>query len=138
VSWTIDTLKEHTDERFAASEKAVAQALVAQKELYQTVQSAADKAITKAEDAQKVYNTGHNDLARKMEETYKQMLPRAEADARDKNLEEKLAEHGKTIASLNSRLDLIAGKNQGIDKFLGWIIAAVAVIGFIISNVKFK
>jgi hypothetical protein len=134
TDWAISTLKEHVDERFSASKEAVAQALVSQKELYQTVQSAADKAITKAEDAQKQYNLSHNDLLKKMED----MLPRKEADAREKNYEERLEAQRKEIVQLNSRLDVIAGKGSGTQQIIVWVFLAIAILGFIITNLKLK
>jgi hypothetical protein len=130
--WTIETLKAHVDERFIALKEATANSLVAQKELYQTVQSAADKAITKSEDAQRQYNTSHNDLLKKMED----QLPRKEADVRDKNYEDKFEVIRKEISKLTTRLDIIAGRGTGIQQFIGWIVALLAIAGFIISNVK--
>lgn len=130
------------DKAFNTAEKAVTQALVAQKELSQTVALASDKAITKAEEAQKTYNVGHNDLSKKMEDQYKQMLPRVEADNREKNMEEKLKGHSDLLNLLNSRLDIIsgagAGKEQGFKnvKDVIWIIVTIA--SFAIGYFVFK
>lgn len=128
------------DKAFNTAEKAVTQALVAQKELSQTVQVSSDKAITKAEEAQKTYNVGHNDLSKKMEDQYKMMLPRVEADQREKNIEEKLKGHSDSINLLNSRLDIISGagigKDQGFKnvKDIIWIIITIAsfAIGYFV------
>jgi chromosome segregation ATPase len=79
-------LKEHLlalmEEQFGAQEKAVQAALAAQKELTASAFAASEKAITKAEEAQKSYNQTHNDLSRKMDEQYKEMMPRSESLAR--------------------------------------------------------
>jgi hypothetical protein len=66
-------------ERAESQKTAVDDALVAVKE--QTAQSftSSEKAIFKAEDSQKAYNAGHNDLSRKMETQYSSMVPYAEA-----------------------------------------------------------
>lgn len=128
------------DKAFNTAEKAVTQALVAQKELSQTVALASDKAITKAEEAQKTYNVGHNDLSKKMEDQYKMMLPRVEADQREKNIDEKLKGHSDLINSINSRLDIISGagigKDQGFKnvKDIIWIIITIAsfAIGYFV------
>ncbi len=58
---------------------------------------ASEKAVLKAEASQTQYNVGHNDLTRKMDAQYKDMLPRTEGDARFKAMEEKLSEHRKEI-----------------------------------------
>lgn len=65
-----------------SQEKAVQAALAAQKELTSSTFSSSEKAITKAEEAQKSYNQTHNDLSRKMDEQYKEMMPRSESLAR--------------------------------------------------------
>lgn len=130
------------DKAFNTAEKAVTQALVAQKELSQTVQVSSDKAITKAEEAQKAYNVGHNDLARKMDDQYKLMLPRVEADSRDKNVEEKLKGHGELINLLSSRLDLMsgagAGKEQGFKNIKDIVYIVIALASFAIGYFVFK
>lgn len=76
---------------FAASDKAVSAALAAAKEQTRDAFNSSEKAIVKAEEAQKSYNTSHNDLAKKMDEQNKATMPRMEIDSRFKNLEEKLA-----------------------------------------------
>jgi len=84
--WTLRTLKEHLEtlvaQRFDAQDKAVSSALSAQKELTSAAFASSEKAITKAEEAQKAYNQTHNDLSRKMDEQYKEMMPRSESLAR--------------------------------------------------------
>lgn len=109
-----DAEKEYTrqrfieiDGKFTQQEKNVAFALAAQKELAQSSLASSEKAIIKAEDAQKAYNSGHNDLARKMDDTYKQMLPRAESDERQKNQEEKIESHRKELADLRTKIEEI-------------------------------
>lgn len=80
------------DERFEAQKDAVQAALVAAKELTAAAFAAAKEAISKSELSQTVYNQTHNDLTRKMDAQYKEMLPRTEADARFKGTEEKISE----------------------------------------------
>lgn len=76
---------------FTAGDKAVSAALAAAKEQTRDAFNSSEKAIVKAEEAQKSYNASHNDLARKMDEQNKATMPRMEIDSRFKNLEEKLA-----------------------------------------------
>lgn len=139
---TLVSTEKAVDKAFNTAEKAVTQALVAQKELSQTVQVSSDKAITKAEEAQKAYNVGHNDLARKMDDQYKLMLPRVEADTRDKNIEEKLAGHNTLINNINSRLDLmagvLAGKDSGFKNMKDIIYIVIAIISFAIGYFVIK
>ncbi len=39
----------------------------------------------------------------------------------------------KTLGELKTRLDKTEGSGAGIQKFIGWVIAAIAVVGFIIA-----
>lgn len=79
-------------ERAESQKTAVDDALAAVKEQTSASFAASEKAIVKAEDSQKTYNQGHNDLSRKMEQQYSTMVPQPEAklkwDAIDKALEE--------------------------------------------------
>jgi hypothetical protein len=79
-------------ERAESQKVAVDDALAAQKEQTTASFQASEKAIVKAEESQKVYNQGHNDLSRKMEAQYSTMVPQAEAklkwDSIDKAIEE--------------------------------------------------
>lgn len=79
-------------ERDDSRRTAVDAALSAAKE--QTKQSfeASEKAIVKAEEAQKSYNQSHNDLARKMDDQNKATMPRTETEERFRTIEEKVNE----------------------------------------------
>jgi hypothetical protein len=77
-------------ERDESRKTAVDAALQAAKEKTADAFLASEKAIVKAEDAQKLYDQGHNDLLRKMDDQYRHMLPREEADAKFKSIEDKL------------------------------------------------
>jgi hypothetical protein len=94
----LDALKEVVDERDRlykerdeARRTAVDAALAAVKENTKASFEASEKAIVKAEEAQKAYNTSHNDLARKMDDQNKATMPRLETEARFRNIEEKIA-----------------------------------------------
>jgi ribonuclease D len=79
-------------ERDEARRIAVDAALMAVKEQTKASFEASEKAIVKAEDAQRSYNQSHNDLARKMEDQNKATMPRPETEARFHALEEKVNE----------------------------------------------
>lgn len=64
--------------RFEEAKTAVNAALIAQKESVTSAFLASEKAIVKAEEAQKAYNVAHNDLSRKMDEQNKGTMPRPE------------------------------------------------------------
>jgi FAD/FMN-containing dehydrogenase len=78
------------DAALAAAKAAVDAALIAVKEQTKASFEASEKAIVKAEEAQKAYNASHNDLARKMDEQNKATMPRTESEARFRTLEEKI------------------------------------------------
>ena len=44
----------------------------------------------------------------------------------------------KVVDELKTRRDIGQGRGSGIAQFIGWIIAILAIIGFIISNLKLK
>jgi hypothetical protein len=92
LSKMIDERDRRYEQSFNGIREAVATALQSAKEQTMSTFSASEKAIAKAEYSQLQYNTGHNDLARKMDDQYKQMIPRPEADSRFHMLEEKIAD----------------------------------------------
>jgi chromosome segregation ATPase len=79
-------------ERDDSRRTAVDAALSAAKEQTKASFEASEKAIVKAEEAQKSYNQSHNDLARKMDDQSKATMPRSETEARFHALEEKVNE----------------------------------------------
>ena len=78
-------------ERDNSRRTAVEAALTAVKEQTKASFDASEKAIVKAEESQKAYNTAHNDLARKMDEQNKATMPRLETQQRFSAIEEKIA-----------------------------------------------
>lgn len=93
-------------ERDDARRTAVDAALAAVKEQTKASFEASEKAIVKAEEAQKSYNSSHNDLARKMDDQNKATMPRPETETRFQALEEK-------ITSLRDAVSTITGGNRG-------------------------
>lgn len=103
---------------FSASRDAVASALAAQKELTNGAFASSEKAIVKAEEAQKAYNQSHNDLARKMDDQSKATMPRTETESRFANVEEK-------INGLREFKSGTEGSGKGMEKLWGWIAAGI-------------
>lgn len=107
-AWTVDTLHAHLlamidsnkslmderdrlyKERDESRRTAVDAALTAVKEQTKASFEASEKAIVKAEDAQKSYNQSHNDLSRKLDEQNKATMPRTECEKSFSAVEEKL------------------------------------------------
>lgn len=157
--WNIDTLKEHLEtllaQQFGAQEKAVSSALAAQKELTSAAFASSEKAITKAEEAQKSYNATHNDLSRKMDEQYKEMMPRSESLARHEANEKRLQELKddfsklriefkddlsklrmelmKEIGSLRESRSETGGQSQGKDKMWAYVVGAIGLLVLILK-----
>jgi chromosome segregation ATPase len=108
------------DAALAAAKAAVDAALIAVKEQTKASFEASEKAIVKAEEAQKSYNQSHNDLARKMDEQNKATMPRTESESRFRTLEEKINDlresrsgevggaHGRVAVKDESRANLAA------------------------------
>jgi hypothetical protein len=78
------------DTRFRAAEIAVSAALAAQEKSTATAFLASEKAVLKAEDAQKDYNQRSNEFRGQLDDQAKTLMPRLEAQAAFKSMEEKL------------------------------------------------
>jgi wobble nucleotide-excising tRNase len=99
-------------ERFNSQKEAIATALQGAKELTAAAAIASKEAITKQEMAQASYNTTHNDLTRKMDAQYKEMIPRPEADSKFRSLDEKIEEIKKEITGLRESRSLQTGHQE--------------------------
>ncbi len=80
------------DSQFKSGETAVASALAAAEKQTTAAFLSSEKAIVKAEEAQKAYNQTHNDLNRKMDDQYKSMMPRPEAEKQFESWGNKMAD----------------------------------------------
>ena len=107
--WTTDTIKEHFEKILEEKDKALAAALIAVKEENKKTETAAEKRF-------ELLNELRSGVATKDEV---------------KALE-------KVVEELKSSRDMIVGKDNGISKFIAWIIAAIALAAFILQNLKFK
>jgi hypothetical protein len=116
----LDSMRELLKERDEARRTAVDAALTAVKEQTKASFEASEKAIIKAEEAQKSYNVAHNDLARKMDEQNKATMPRLETESRFISMEEK-------FASLKSAMDKRDGSGAGMNQLYIWIVAAAGL-----------
>jgi hypothetical protein len=124
--WTVDTLKEHMEQRFRDSDRAVQAALLAAKE-----------AVLKAETATEKRFEATNEFRGQLADQTATLIPRAEASTRFDALSEKLSD-------VNDRLNKIDGVQQGAALTAGRVYAAigaaVAIIGLVViaANAIFK
>jgi hypothetical protein len=123
-SWTTDTLKEHIEEQV----KALRDAIEASQRLNNERHTASEKAITKAEDAQKSYNATHNDLTRKMEAQTKDFVSRFEMTSMLKNIEERFAHVDADIRSLRESRGERRGQDQGNEATIASGRANIAIV----------
>lgn len=146
-SWNIETLKEHLialiegndrryQESFAGADKAVGAALAAQKELTNAAFASSEKAIVKAEDAQRDYNVRSNEFRGQLDDQAQTLMPRSETAVLIHSLEDKLYTTGKTnsdkidelgkkLDSMSTRLTTIEGKSTGMGAMWGYILGAL-------------
>lgn len=127
-----------------AQELAIAAALTAQKELTNQVFASSEKAIVKAENAQSSYNHSHNELARKMDDQYKVMMPRIECERTFSSLDSKVDdvksaasrnrdELIKEVRELRESRSLIEGHGSGLSAGWGYLVGAIAGAAALLS-----
>lgn len=123
------SLREYTDKRFDAQEKAVAAALAAQEKAVAAALAAADRAVLKAETATERRFENSNEWRNTVETLQRTYMPRTESDQLTKALAEKIDELAKRQ---NARDDQGRGLHQG------WLIliAVVAVIAAVVGVLK--
>lgn len=132
--WTINTLREYLIAIIGANEKAALQrfesntiaiqaALAAQKELVYVAQSAADKAVQKAEVASEKRFEGVNEFRAQLGDQQRTLMPRAEVEVLLKALSDriKVVEEATTDKRAVSR---------GVSQGWGW---AVGVAGLVVT-----
>jgi hypothetical protein len=142
---TVTTLKELVDERdrrytekFDAQEKATALALAYQKEAVTNAFTASEKAIVKAEEAQKAYNERSNEFRGQLDDQAKMLMPRTEAIQRIERVEGDIKElqrgesrgEGGADAKHGSRLQ----QNWNISTLISLIALAVVVLNFVLTK----
>lgn len=108
--------------------------------------AASEKAIVKAEEAQREYNVRSNEFRGQLDDQAKTLMPRAESDTRFNALQEKLAliqkgmdlkveEIKKDILSLRESRSESGGKVQGVTGLWAVIVGIVGLIAIILSIV---
>lgn len=123
--------------QFEASEKAVFAALAAQEKLTTGAFSASERAIEKAEAAQKDYNLRSNEFRGQLDDQAKLLMSRTEClskfesfDARHSDMR---AHYDKEIADLRESRSVGSGRSAGISASWAFLIALVGAAGGIIA-----
>jgi hypothetical protein len=123
-------------EQYEAIEKAFAAALAAQEKLTAASFAASEKAITKAEEAQSQYNIRSNEFRAQLGDQARTLMPRPEAEAINKVLDDKIVDLGRRLAALNESGSEVRGKEKlSTPLLLSLVGAAFGAAGFLIAKV---
>jgi len=117
-NWNVDSLKEYFEAILVEKDKAINIALIA-----------SEKASLKTEQAQRDYNSTHNDIQRKMDAQYKDMIPRAEFNAYKESQD-------KALKVEKERGDIGQGKGQGLTQGWGYLIGIIGLALAVFSYFK--
>ena len=120
-------------ERAEGDLRALQAALTSVKDQTSSSFAASKEAIVKAETNQTVYNATHNDLTRKMDAQYKEMIPRTEAESRFKTMEEKIADLRESRSQTTGHHEQRQDTKQDFARYVGWLIGFLG-IGFAIGK----
>jgi hypothetical protein len=131
--------KDRVDGLFAEGKSSTNNALVAQKDSTAAALAASEKAVNKAEDAQKVVNTGQNEFRATLKDQAATLMPRSETENLIRELRGLISAQGEVITGLRSRLDigppslgvLQARSDQNQGRMSGWndvrLLAAIVI-----------
>jgi hypothetical protein len=123
------------DDRFKASDVAVLAALVAKDKAVDAAFLAAREASAKTEEAQRVYNAGHNGLLQKMNEQYDHMMPRDEVIARINAIDAKIEQGRTEIGSLRESRSESKGTKDSKSENAVYVIAGTGIVISVISMI---
>lgn len=123
--WSVDTLKEHFDQRFRDQEKAVAAAVAASDKATSVAMTAEQRAVAKAEASTEKRFESVNEFRQTLTDQAATFMPRAEANVVNQALADK-------IDILAAKLDKLEGRSSGVGWVGALIVGGVAVLGTII------
>jgi phosphopantetheinyl transferase (holo-ACP synthase) len=95
--------------QFEASDEAVKAALVANEKQTHAAFAASKEAINKAEESQRSYNATHNDLTRKMDQQYKEMVPASEARLKWESTDKEIGEARRELGVIRESISRETG-----------------------------
>jgi len=133
--WTVETVREHlaeiiraNDARYAQQFDSVTLALASLKESIGIALTAADRAVSKAENATERRFEGVNEFRKTLDDAQRTLMPRIESDVR--------------FTALTERVDIIAkllneqrGQRAGMSQGWGLAVAAVGLILTVVTIV---
>jgi hypothetical protein len=121
--------------KFQASETAVSAAITASDKQTAASFASSEKAIAKAEEAQREYNIRSNEFRGQLDDQAKRLMPREEAQINFKSQDQKLESikenFNKEVASLRESRSELSGKdkNSHQDRLQGnWVIGIIVAI----------
>ncbi len=126
--WTIKTLKEYFERRFVENDKVIIAALAAAKELVSTAQTAADRAVQKAEVASEKRFEGVNEFRGAMEDMQRGLMPRKEVEVLLTGLEAKINGVDAKISLIAANINEVRNQKVGVAAGWGWAAAVVAMV----------
>lgn len=127
-TWTVESLKEHFSTVMAGNDRRYEERFIAQEKATDVALEALNKRFDSV-----------NEFRQTLADQTATFISRAEAIQRADNNAEKIASLEKrlneSVAAINSRLDLNAGKSTGMNAIWGYIIGAIGLAATIISIV---
>jgi len=123
--WTVDTLKEHVDQRFRDQEKSVEAAVAASDKATSVAMTAEQRAVAKAEAASEKRFESVNEFRQTLTDQAATFMPRKEAEQRAQANTDK-------IDTLTSRMDKLESRLAAQTAMLGGlaILASIAIAFF--------
>jgi Flp pilus assembly protein TadB len=122
--WTIETLKEMLDERYATQVKALDAAFKAQEAAVAAALQAAEKATVKAEAANEKRFESVNEFRAQLTDQAGTFVSRREHEA-------KLDALGAKLTDAVARLDQSQGRSAGVGVSAQWVYMIIIVVGVI-------
>lgn len=127
-AWTIDSLKEHFETRFAETDHRYEQRFNDQDKAVNAAMNSAEKAVTKAEAASERRFEAVNEFRATLADQASHFISRTEALARaDANAEK--------IDALQARLDRIEGNKGGLKDGWSYLVGIVGLASTVIAIV---
>jgi hypothetical protein len=133
--WTVDTLKEHIDQRFDDNKLALDAALASADRATSAALASSKEAIVKSEAAAEKRFESVNEFRKTLTDQTASFMPRSEVETRMSALSEK-------VSGITDRLNTSAGQQEGSKLTKSNIYAAIGIVGtlsgvltFVIANI---
>lgn len=123
-----DKLKDEKFKNIEQQFRLIEQARVEQKN---DTSSAVDKALRAAKEAVQEQNATNNIAISKSEAAMTKQM-----DQQSEKINQLIKTFDEKIADLKERVTFSGGKGAGYAQFIGWIVAAITIAGFIIMNMN--